>query len=61
MVDLEDLSDDELEKLQEQFRRLQQKARSDSKEALRAIADDLEYEVEADDEETVVTKKRKTS
>ena len=62
-VDLEDLSDEELAKLQNQFKRLRQKAKTDRTESLRAIADELEHgdDHEDDEEETVVTRKRKTS
>lgn len=62
LVDLEDLSDAELEKLQRQFKRLREKAGLGSEHALRAIADELDHEEhEEDDEETVVGRKRKTS
>ena len=62
LVDLEDLSDAELEKLQKQFKKLRQHARTDQKESLRAIADELDHGDQDDtDEETVVTKRRKSS
>jgi low affinity Fe/Cu permease len=37
LVDLQNLSDEELEELQSQFRRLQQKAKTNEKDAFRAI------------------------
>jgi low affinity Fe/Cu permease len=56
LVDLEDLSDAELEKLQQQFKRLRQRAGSDRNESLRAVGDELDHE--EDDEKTDVDKKR---
>ncbi len=64
LVDLEDLSDEEIEKLKLQFKRLRRKASTDRNESLRAVADELEHMDDDDDdndEETVVTRKRKTS
>ena len=62
LVDLEDLSDEELEKFQRQFKRLRQKAHTNRNEALRALEDELEHEEhDEDDEETVVSRKRKMS
>ena len=40
MVDLENLSDDELDELQKQFQRLQQKAKQGSEEDIKAIIGD---------------------
>jgi low affinity Fe/Cu permease len=54
LVDLEDLSDAELEKLQQQFKRLRQRAGSDRNESLRAVGDELDHE--EDDEKTGVNK-----
>ena len=42
LVDLEDLSDEELADLQDQFRRLQRRAREDREEDLRAIHGDID-------------------
>jgi low affinity Fe/Cu permease len=42
LVDLESLSDEELERLQRQFKKLQERARVNQHDAVRAIEDDLD-------------------
>jgi low affinity Fe/Cu permease len=65
LINLENLSDEELEKIQLQFKQLKQKTRSEKRDALRAIADELDQQAdeyaEEDEEETVVTAKQKSS
>ena len=47
MVDLENLADDELDELQKQFQRLQQKAKKGGEEDIKAIIGDPETPVDA--------------
>ncbi len=56
LVDLENLSDEEIEELKKQFRKLQHRAKTNTKEALRAVEDDLDWlsEPKRKEEETAV-------
>lgn len=44
LVDLESLSDEELEQLQQQFKKLKERAHTNQHDAVRAIEDDLDRE-----------------
>jgi low affinity Fe/Cu permease len=47
LVDLEDLSDDELEKLQQQFQKLQKQASESVEDATRAVTEELDQSAES--------------